>query len=494
MKHTFRRIVSLIMLCVCLCLSVFGCGGTPQGEEKEQASAGKQAQTVYISIDEWIGYWSLLAANGGLKTTPDSINARNGINITYVPMNDATASSNALISNDIQGAGYTVNRYAFLQQKFDNAGVDVIMPYITNYSNGGDGIISKKDIVNISDLVGKKIAVPQFSESHTMVEWLINNSALTEDEKAQITIVPFETADETAKAFFSGEVDAAATWEPYLTEARALDDSRVLFSTAMSTNLILSGMIFRQDFLQDNEDFTVKMIDGALEAADLYKKDFDSIRQLPMFELMTDEEIVEMANGADLATARQNEKLLTDTAVKMYSDMAEVWIGLGETAFPEKAESAFTDKYILPLLDKYPESGTGEKVFSEEEKAKIMESPESLLNYSAKIMFEWNKADILQESYGTLDEFVRKKKSLNNMYIQIEGHAAQRAQGVSEQEIVEFSGKRAQAVADYFEKRGISRDRMIVVGMGDSTPADPENPASDVNRRTEFYFKTSTGY
>ena len=175
MKKMFGRIISLI-LCVCVCFSLFGCGGTKEDASKKD---GKKENTqiagmspdnpVRMSIDEWIGYWELLAANGGLETAPDSINAKNGIYITYVPMNDAEVSSNALISNEIQGAGYTVNRYAFLQNKFNNAGVDVVMPFITNYSNGADGIISRSDIVNVSDLVGKKVAA-QLKENPVMVK------------------------------------------------------------------------------------------------------------------------------------------------------------------------------------------------------------------------------------------------------------------------------------------------------------------------------------
>ena len=112
------------------------------------------AEKVYISLDEFVGWKALLYANGGLVTTEDSINAKNGICIEYVGMNDAAASSNALISGELKGAGYTVNRYAFLQSKFDEAGVEVIMPFISNYSNGADGFIVTSDILSIEDLVG----------------------------------------------------------------------------------------------------------------------------------------------------------------------------------------------------------------------------------------------------------------------------------------------------------------------------------------------------
>lgn len=497
MKQLKNFVVALVIMAI-FAASICGCSGSEKENSSGKKGASKTAtETVVISIDEWIGYWGLLIANGGLETAPDSINAKNGISVKYVIMNDPSMSSSALISGEIQGAGYTVNRYSFLQNKFDEAGIKVIMPFITNFSNGADGIISKADIRNVSDLVGKKVAVPRFSESQTLVEWLINNSDLTTEERSQIRkdMVFFETADETAKAFFSGEVDAAATWEPYLTEAASATESRILFSTAMAKNLILSGIIFRTDFVEQNEDFIVKLMDGAFEARPQYKKDFDTIRQMPMCEIMTEEEIVAMADGADLTTAAQNANILQTSAVQMYKDMANVWLTIGETAYPDKAETAFTDKYAIQLLDKYPEEGETEtSKLSGEEKKKLMESPDALLDYKADIKFELNSTDIKEESYSTLDDFVDVAKVLDGVYIQIEGNTSQRNEGVTEAEIKQFSKERAESVANYFINKGISKERIMVVGNGDSKLLDPENPAGAVNRRTEIYFKTTMGF
>ena len=82
-----------------------------------------------------------------------------------------------------------------------------------------------------------------------------------------INIVYCDTADDAAEMFFSGNVNAAATWEPYLTQASSSTDSRILFDTSMSTNLILDGLVFREDFMQQNSEFVQKLIQGALEAA-----------------------------------------------------------------------------------------------------------------------------------------------------------------------------------------------------------------------------------
>lgn len=125
--------------------------------------------TINLSIDEWVGYATILQANGGLTTQPDSIYDKLGINVNINIINDATQSSNALIKGDIDGAGYTINRLAFLSNKFTNSDTPITMPYITNYSNGGDGIIALSSIKTIDDLVNAKIGVPQFSESQAMI-------------------------------------------------------------------------------------------------------------------------------------------------------------------------------------------------------------------------------------------------------------------------------------------------------------------------------------
>ena len=491
-----KNILQSTLICLIVMCSMFAVGCSGKTESASSKSNLTDVGTVKISLDEWIGWQSLIDANGGLKTAPDSINAKNGINVEYKVMNDATASSSALIAGDLDAAGYTVNRYAFLQDKFDKAGLEVVMPFITNFSNGGDGIIATADIKGVNDLVGKHVAVPRYSEAQTLVEWLLNNSSLTQEERTQIRndYVFFETADDAAEAFFAGRVDAAATWEPYLTQAASSTDSRILFDTSMSTNLILDGICFNKKFVDKNEEWIKVWISGALDASSMYKHEFKNIREMPMFELMSDEEIVDMAEGADLATCAQNVKLLSDSAVQMYADMADVWTTIGEKAYPEKASAAFTDKYAKELLEKYPDNGSGEKTFNNEEKTKVMESPEALLSYKSDIKFDLNSAVIKDESKEELNNFVEVAKILDGVYIQIEGNTAIRADGVTDAEIKAFSEERAQAVADYFISQGIDSERFIIIGNGDSQYLDPENPASPVNRRTEIFFKSKTGF
>ena len=494
MKKKSTRILSVIVLMVVIVGGMMVIDKIVPIFHKDPAKPynPNNVKEVTISLDEWIGWKPLIYANGGLTTTQDSINARNGIRVKYVVMNDANTSSAGLISGELQGAGYTVNRYAFLQNKFDEAGVEMIMPYITNYSNGGDGIICKASIKSVKDLVGKKIAVPRFSEAQTLVEWLITNAGLSEEEITSIrkNMVYFETADDTAESFFAGKVDAAATWEPYLTQAASSTNSRILFDTSMGTNLILDGIVFRKDFVEQNEEFVVKLIDGALEANSMYLREFESIKVMPMFELMEADEIKEMCDNASVATWADNINLLNNTAVTIYKDMANIWISVGETAKPEKADTAFTSDYVFKLKDKYPDDDVTSFAFSSEgrQAAQQINNNSALLSVRLDIKFETDSYKISSESFPQLTEFAETAKILNGVYIQIEGNTAK----VEGDDGKDFSYKRARSVAKFLQGLGIDSRRFIIIGNGDTNPIDTNQTEEGKanNRRTEVFFKT----
>lgn len=132
--------------------------GTQSGSTSQKPttkpSAGKTDTSdpvINLSLDEWVGWKPIIDANQGLTTQPGSIFDQLGIKVNINIINDATASSNALITGKLNAAGYTTNRAAFLSGKFQEAGLDVVMPVFTNYSAGGDGIIAYiiRNVLNI---------------------------------------------------------------------------------------------------------------------------------------------------------------------------------------------------------------------------------------------------------------------------------------------------------------------------------------------------------
>ena len=453
--------------------------------------------TINMSFDEWIGWEPAVYANGGLTTQPGSIFDRLGIKVNIHIINDADASSNALIKGDLNAAGYTLNRTAFLSGKFADAGLDVVMPVFTNYSDGGDGIIAMSNITSIEDLVNAKIGVPKFSEAQSMVVWFINNSDLSSEQKKSIidNLILLDDAEQTGQAFFAGSLDVAATWQPYLSYAEDSTDSHILFDTTFSNKLILDGIVFRADFAKAHPDVVSKFIDGIFMALEEYESDFDTIRKvMPMFAGMSDEDIAATRMDAGMMDYTANVKSLENDYPIIYSDMCDVWESIGETVNRSLGETLFDTSYVKALSDKYSSVTTTvvkPVEITEEQRTEALDIP-SMLTKSCTIEFHPDTAKFKDnaEAAAILDEFVEIAKVLDGTIIQIEGNLNYDGKIYSGDSL---STKRAETVKKYFVANGIDANRIIVVGNGNSKMlVDPSGSVEDTmpNRRTDIFFKT----
>lgn len=460
----------------------------------------KDEATINLSLDEWIGWKSIIDANGGLSTKAGSIYDQLGIKVNISIINDATQSSNALISGKLDASGYTINRTAFLSNKFSDAGIDVIMPFITNFSNGGDGIIATSNITRVEDLVEAKIGVPQFSEAHSLVVWFVNQSDLSDADKIQIieSLIFFETPDEAAKAFFAGKIDVAATWEPYLTQAQNMSDANILFSTANSSSLIMDGIVFNAEFAKNNKEVVSAFIDGALQAASVYDTEMSTIKSvMPMFSTASDQDIKDNCTSAKLTTYADNIELFNGNAKTIFSDMCEVWKSIGESVDAELVDTLYDSQYIEALSDKYDANATtildNKPVVTEDNKDSILET-EALLQKSASVNFVINTAKFTDAAEATesLNEFISIAKVLDGTIIEIAGNTDPNPDSDPEDIANKLlSQQRAETVKQYFVLNGISADRIISVGNGSSNPIvdnDTEEHRA-MNRRTDVSFK-----
>lgn len=458
----------------------------------EKAAETKKG-VMNVSLDEWIGWKPILDANGGLETQPGSIYDKLGLQLKIAIINDATQSSNALIKGDLSGSGYTVNRFAFLYPKFKESNVEVIMPYITNTSTGGDGIIAKQGINRIEDLVGKKIGVPRFSEAQTLIEWLMKKSSLTDAQIKEIrkNMVMFDTPDDAAKAFFGNQLDAAATWQPYLTQAEQSSNAKVLFSTKNATNLILDGVVFRKDYMDSHPNEISKFIEGALQASKLYTTDFDTIKDtMPMFSTFTDDDIKSMLGDATLTDCATNVPVLNGIAQTLFADMSDIWASIGEKSDKTAASKLFTSTMIKELTGKFPVEKPKEVKFTEEQRqeAKTQDNNKALLSKKLTITFDTGSASISPQSYGVLNDFANTAKILDGTIIQIEGNT-DNVGSIEDNRIL--SERRAKSIATYLQYQGVTPTRFVVIGNGPNKPIADNNTENGkaANRRTEIYFK-----
>lgn len=448
--------------------------------------------TINLSLDEWIGWKPIIDANGGLTTKADSIFGKLGIKVNIHVINDAEASSNALIKGDLTAAGYTLNRTAFLSGKFTDASLDVVMPVFTNYSNGGDGIIALSNIESIEDLVGAKVGVPKFSEAQSLVVWFVNKSDLSDADKQKIidNLILLEDAEQTGQAFFAGSLDVAATWQPYLSNAENSTNSHILFDTTSSNKLIMDGVLFRADFAQAHPDVVSKFIDGIFQAESMYETEFDYIREvMPMFAGSSDEDILAMCGDAGLMGYAENVNALENDCPVVYSDMCTIWNSIGETTDRALGATLFDTSYVKALSDSYSSLQQAPTFEITEEQKEAAINTEALLTKSATVNFVDDTAKFIdnKEADAILKEFVEIAKTLDGTIIQIEGNI----NSTTTNEVgMMLSEERAKTVKNYFVANGIDPDRIIIVGNGNTKMVvDPNSEDAYLNRRTDVFFK-----
>jgi len=135
-------------------------------------------------------------------------------------------------------------------------GVPLKIVYITDFSDGGDVIVSKSDIKTIMDLKGKTVSVDKLNSfNHIFLVELLRINGL---EESDVKIVPI-IASKVPNALKSGLIDAGQTWEPY--QSQAIDNGyRLLATSADAPGIITDVLMFDSKFVEERPDDVKKIL------------------------------------------------------------------------------------------------------------------------------------------------------------------------------------------------------------------------------------------
>jgi NitT/TauT family transport system substrate-binding protein len=131
-----------------------------------------------------------------------------------------------------------------------NASVDDMLPsfdpqapwvcvMVLDESLGGDGIIANKAIRSIAELKGKTVAFPERTVSQFFLNVLLKNAGLSEADIEPVQM----SADDAGNAFLMQEVDAAVTWEPFLTQGKQSEHGHLLVDSSTTPGLIVDALV-----------------------------------------------------------------------------------------------------------------------------------------------------------------------------------------------------------------------------------------------------------
>lgn len=231
--------------------------GTPS--DQAQSPGGEPApppvETFKITTLTWVGYAPIyLAQEKGFFE---------GIEVDIKRIDDTAARRAALTSGNTHASVDIVDSFTNAAA----AGLPAKVVLKLDDSMGGDGIVAKNDIGSIAELEGRSVAYPEGQPSHFFLLALLEQAGIAPGD---IESKPME-ADQAGAAFVSGSVDAAVTWEPWLTKASSLPDGKVLTTSRETPGLIVDVFTVRSDYLEAHPDVVEAFAKGWFQAVEFYR-------------------------------------------------------------------------------------------------------------------------------------------------------------------------------------------------------------------------------
>jgi NitT/TauT family transport system substrate-binding protein len=266
------------------------------------------ADTVTIAHSTWVGYGPLYIARD------EGFFKKNGVDVDLVVMEDPKERFPAMMADRIQMIASTVDTALLYMKK----PTDFQYVVAIDDSDGGDGIVAKKDITSIDDLKGKKVAVDDGSVSDFYLNVLLSKAGLKESDLQTVNM----TAADAGSAFVAGRVDAAVTWEPWLSRGKATDFGHLLTDSSKTPGLITDVLIAKTDWVNSHQK----------EVAAIVKSWFEAVA---FYEQHPDQAIPIMAKGVGGWLKDPNAFKATLSGIKFYDEAAnKTFFGTSEKPGP----------------------------------------------------------------------------------------------------------------------------------------------------------------
>jgi NitT/TauT family transport system substrate-binding protein len=223
--------------------------------------ASAQETKVAIGISGWTGFAPLtLALQSGLFK-------KHGLDVSIkkIPQKDRHL---AIASGDIQCAATTVETWVV----WNANGVATTQIFQLDKSFGADGMVVKPGINSIKDLKGKTVAAdapgtaPYFG-----LAWMLAKNGLSIKDVKVVNLSP----QAAANAMIAGTdgIDAAMTYEPYLSAVRAKPEAGKIIATTLDYPMVMDTFGCTPKFLAENPNAAQSLANAYFDALDLIKAD-----------------------------------------------------------------------------------------------------------------------------------------------------------------------------------------------------------------------------
>lgn len=225
------------------------------------APAMAQETKVAIAISGWTGFAPLtLAKEAGLFK-------KHGLDVSIkkIPQKDRHL---AIASGDVQCAATTVETWI----GWNAAGVATTQIFQLDKSYGADGMVVKPAIAKITDLKGKTVAASAPGTApYFALAWMLKKNGMSVKDVKVVNLEPQAAAN--AMIAGNADIDAAMTYEPYLSSVRAKPEAGKIIATTLDYPMVMDTFGCTPKFLTENPKAAQALANGYFDALAMIKSD-----------------------------------------------------------------------------------------------------------------------------------------------------------------------------------------------------------------------------
>ena len=472
-------------------------------------------RVVKFAVNVWAGWAPIIFANQGNKAHKVWKDSKGGdFQVELVLVDDPVHMGDTVANGDVHIGWATVDMLPLVIQrlKADPRTMPRVFQQI-DWSNGGDGIVVRDTIKNVSELRGKTVVLAQNSPSHYfLLNVLLNGGVQPSEVHMKFT----KDAFQAAAAFNQDKsISAVVSWSPdiYTLTATGMGN-KMLVSTQTANKLIADVWFARSDFARDNPEIIEGLVRGILDADEDLKKDENKNAVGPLMD-----EFYSLPKGTGL-------KMLADAHWTNYAENRDFFLNQNN---PTNFERTYTTAFLLykairVVDEKVPfdqimdfsvvkKLGSDPKYQASKNEYEFQFTPVSsdAINVESAVLtktvtisffpnsFDLNKkvspktgsAEVLYDPNVdfTVEEIAKLAGQFGAARIQISGHTDASMRGQADESLVrELSLQRANSVKQALvNKFKMNPNQFVVAGFGWDKPADPKDPENHAkNRRVEI--------
>jgi NitT/TauT family transport system substrate-binding protein len=213
-----------------------------------------------VGYNNWIGYIALFVAEekGYFK--------EEGLAVDKKSFSAPGDGLKPLLAGDLDAHFTTLDSTIIA---LDKAPGKLKVVYLTDTSAGADAIVAKKEIKTVNDLKGKQVAATVGECNHLLLAKALEKAHLGEGDIKLTNMSP----DDSGAAFAAGKLDAAVTWEPWISQVQADRKGHIIFSSKEAPNLILDCVAISSATAEKKSPETKAFLRALNKANELVMKD-----------------------------------------------------------------------------------------------------------------------------------------------------------------------------------------------------------------------------